>query len=211
MDALFGEGFSVQCETRRDAPTAYNLIEGQAAITPRLSLENLEKLAAAIHDLYNQKQLERDPDQPLAHPDFADLPDALKYSNLRQARSIAKKLDLMGWEMRPAGSEGEVIAEIPDQVVETLAVIEHEDWMRERLGYGWMYGEVKDEENRLSPYLVPYQQLSEEIKELDRDAVRNIPALLGMIDMAIYVKDQEGASPPNQPFLARRLPGSYID
>ena len=211
MEALFRKGFSIQCETRKDAPTAYHLIQGQAGITPRLSLEHLEKLAAAIHDLYNQKQLEREPDQPLTYPAFADLPDTLKYSNLRQARSIAKKLDLMGWEIRPTGSEGEVITEIPDQVVETLAVIEHEDWMRERLGYGWRYGEVKDEENRISPYLVPYEQLSEEIKELDRDAVRNIPALLESIDMAIYVKEEDGSSPSNQPFLARRLPGSYID
>jgi len=209
IDALFGKGFSIQCETRPDAPTAYRKIEGQAAITPRISLENLEKVAVAIHDLYNQKQLEREPNQPLAYPEFADLPDALKYSNLRQARSIAKKLDQMGWEMRPKGSEGELIAEIPEDIVEALAVVEHEDWMQERLGNGWRYGEVKDQENRISPHLVPYEQLSEKIKDLDRDAIRNIPTLLDMIDLAIYVKDQD--SPPSRPFLARRLPGSYID
>jgi hypothetical protein len=113
--------------------------------------------------------------------------------------------------MRPAGSEGEVIREIPEEIVETLAVFEHEEWVRERIGQGWTYNELKDNEKRVSPYLVPYHELSEEIKDLDRDTVRNIPALLESIDMAIYVKEENGSSPPSQPFLARRLPGSYKD
>ena len=211
MDALFVDGFSIKCEMRIALASTYDLIDQEGDIAPRQLLGNLEKLAVAIHDLYNQRQLERHPDKPLAYPKFSDLPDSLKYSNLRQARSIAAKLDLMGWEICPEGSDGKVITEIPDEVVEILAIFEHDEWVRERLGYGWTFGEVKDNENKISPYLVPYKQLSEEIKDLDRDAVRNIPTLLSMINMAIYVKDQEESSPPSQPFLARRLPGSYID
>jgi hypothetical protein len=134
----------------------------------------------------------------------------LKYSNLRQARGITKKLDLMGWEMRPEGSEGERIREIPDEIVEILAVLEHDDWMRERLGNGWTYGETKDEEKKISPYLVPYDDLSEEVKNLDRDTIRNIPILLEMIGMAIFLKEDRD-SPQSKPIIARRLPESYKD
>jgi hypothetical protein len=35
---------------------------------------------------------------------------------------------------------------------------------------------------------VPYDALSEEIKELDRDTIRNIPELLSMIGMAVHGK-----------------------
>ena len=151
-------------------------------------LENLEKLAITIHELYNQKQLERYPDKPLAYPKFSDLPDTLKYSNLRQARGIAEKLEFMGWEMHPKGSKGKIIRKIPDAIVETLARIEHEEWVKERLASGWIYGKEKDSEKKLSPYLIPFNELTEEIKDYDRDAIRNIPVLLELIGMALYVK-----------------------
>jgi hypothetical protein len=151
-------------------------------------MENLERLAIAIHELFNQKQLERHPDQALSYPRFADLPDSLKYSNLRQARSIADKLALMGWEMRPKNSDGELVTEIPEDVVEALAVFEHHEWVKERLSSGWVSGEEKDADKKITPYLRPYDELSDEIKELDRDTLRSIPVLLGRIGMSIYRK-----------------------
>ena len=211
MDALFSKGISVQAESRGALAVTYGILESEEPIAPRQLLENLEKLAVAIHDLYNQKQLERHPEQPLTYPEFSDLPDSLKYSNLRQARGITKQLDLMGWEMRPEESKGEKVREIPDEIVEILAVLEHDDWMRERLGNGWTYGETKDEEKKISPYLVPYDELSEEVKNLDRDTIRNIPELLDMIGMAIFIKEEDGDSPQSKPFIARRLPESYKD
>jgi len=211
MDALFSDGFSIHCETTRTLTTIPGVIHQDNAIAPRQLLGNLEKLAIAIHDLYNQRQLERNPDQPLAYPDFFFLLDTLKYSNLRQARGIAKKLELMGWEIRPEGSEGEVITEIPDDIVETLAVFEHDEWMEERLGYSWIFGEIKDTEKKISPYLVPYDELNEEVKNLDRDTIRNMPALLGKIGLAAYVKKKDGSSPESNHINARRLPESYKD
>jgi len=211
MDALFTDGFSIKCETMNTLASIPQLIDEDAAIAPRQLLGNLEKLAVAIHDLYNQQQLERYPDKTLAYPEFSDLSNALKYSNLRQARGITKKMGLMGWEIRPEESAGEVVSEISTDVVEALAIFEHEEWVRERLGYGWTYGEVKDVEKKISPYLVPYHELSEEIKDLDRDTIRNIPILLGMIGMAVYV-NEDGISPPeSHQIIARRLPESYKD
>ena len=211
MDALFKDGFSIKCESMKTSAAIPWEIDQDAVVVPRQLLGNLEKLASAIHDLYNQKQLERYQDKPLAHPNFSDLPDALKYSNLRQARGIEKKLDLMGWVIRPEGSAGKVITEIPDKVVEILAKFEHDEWMHERLGYGWTFGEVKDIEKKISPYLVPYDELSEEIKNLDRDTIRNIPVLLGMVGMAAHIKEEGTSAPTNKPIITRRLPETYTD
>lgn len=188
MDAIFEDGFSVGCESINALSDLASELKQDTTIMSRPLLDNLEKLAIVIHELFNQKQLERHPNKPLSYPQFSDLPDTLKYSNLRQARSIADKLDLMGWEMRAQGSDGNVITEIRDDIVEALAKFEHDEWVRERIGSGWTYGEVKNIEKKISPYLVPYDELTEEIKENDRDTIRNIPNLLGMIGMAVYVK-----------------------
>ena len=71
------------------------------------------------------------------------------------------------------------------EYVEMLAEHEHEQWMAERISRGWTLGE-RDVKNKRTPYLVPYDELTEEIKDYDRDAVRNIPALCDRIGMAIY-------------------------
>ena len=189
MNALFSRGFSVGGESIGELAVLAGDLKKEKAILPRPLLDNLEKMAIAIHELFNKKQMERFPDKQLEHPNFSDLPDSLKYSNLRQAKGIAKKLDLMGWEMRPQGSRGEIIKEIPDAVIEKLAVYEHDEWVRERLASGWTYGEKKNTVEKISPYLVPYDQLSETVKDQDRDAVHSIPELLDRIGMAVYQKN----------------------
>jgi hypothetical protein len=61
--------------------------------------------------------------------------------------------------------------------------------MQERLASGWTYGEAKNTSEKTSPYLVPYDELSETVKDQDRDVVRSIPELLARIGMGIYRKN----------------------
>ena len=190
MNALFSRGFSVGSESMSELAVLAGDLKEKKAVLPRPLLENLEKMAITIHELYNQKKLERHPDKQLEYPNFSDLPDSLKYSNLRLAKGIAKKLNLMGWEMRLQGSKGERVNEISDHIVERLAAQEHEEWMQARLASGWTYGEKKNTIEKISPYLVPYDQLSETVKGQDRDVIRNIPELLDRIGMAIYQKNK---------------------
>lgn len=186
MDALFTKGFSIGCEALDTMGRIADKFKRDDGISPRPLLDNLEKLAIAIHELYNQKQLERYPDKPLEYPRFADLTESLKYSNLRQARGIIDKLDMLDCKMMPKGSKGEVVTEFSPEVIESAAIAEHEAWMKERIGNGWVYGSGKDADKKISPYIVPYEELSEEIKELDRDTIRSIPLLADMIGMSIY-------------------------
>ncbi len=190
MDSVFTGGFSIGCEIVEHLTTLAGDLKKDSAITPRPLLDNLEKLAIAIHEKFNQKQIERHPEQPLDYPRFTDLPDILKYSNLRQARHILTILDLMDWEMRPLNSQGEIIEKISPEVVEVLAKKEHEAWMKERYSTGWIYGKTKNVDQKVSPDLIPYEQLSEASKDKDRDSINNIPELLAMIGMAIYRKNR---------------------
>lgn len=45
----------------------------------------------------------------------------------------------------------------------------HEVWARNRMEQGWKYGEQRDDEKRETPCLVPYEELSEEEKDYDRN------------------------------------------
>ena len=151
----------------------------------RPKLENLEALARAIHEQYNEKQRERYPDKALKYPSFDKLSDSLKYSNLRQAMDIPEKLRRMGFTMQPVAQAVNPVVEIPKEYAESLAELEHEAWVAERRSTGWTQGEAVDAKQKRTPYLVPYCKLPEEIKQLDRDPVENIPVLLQKIGMAV--------------------------
>ena len=182
LDALFGQ-VEIHCKTINKP-----VLPGPGEeVMPRPELKDLEKLARAIHELYNKKQRERYPDKPLKYPDFDSLTDSLKYSNLRQAMDIPEKLRQMGYVMRPQGS-GDPIIRIPQAFVEYLARQEHEAWTAERIANGWVAGDHVDAEKKITPYLVPYEKLPDQIKQLDRDPVENIPILLSRIGMGVYQK-----------------------
>jgi hypothetical protein len=66
-----------------------------------------------------------------------------------------------------------------------MAEMEHERWVAERLLDGWLIGE-KDHEKKTSPYLVPWNNLSEDVKDYDRETVRELPNFLAKAKFEIY-------------------------
>lgn len=181
LDELFPAGVDLDAES---LDSFYDLKPRLASLSARPLLKDIELLAIAIHARYNEEQLARHPDRPLAYARFSELPDDLKYSNMRQAQSIYDKLGMVGLTMRHKGAPGAIEAFAPE-LVEVMAEFEHDEWMRERIANGWTLGE-RNTERKTTPYLVPYRDLSEEIKELDRNTVRNIPLLADRVGMAVY-------------------------
>jgi hypothetical protein len=55
---------------------------------------------------------------------------------------------------------------------------------RERLADGWTLGD-KDVEQKKSPYLVPFEELPDDIAELDRMFVKEYPAILASVGLQI--------------------------
>ena len=72
----------------------------------------------------------------------------------------------------------------PDEI-ETLARLEHVRWVEDRLRHGWRLGARRDVGAKQSPYLVPWTDLSDEVRDLDRDSVRLIPRLLADSGLSI--------------------------
>lgn len=54
-------------------------------------------------------------------------------------------------------------------LTERLAKNIHEVWAKSRMDQGWTYGSTRDDARKKHPCLVPYEELSEEEKDYDRN------------------------------------------
>jgi len=147
-------------------------------------LSNLEAMAKIIHSNYVKKR--KGDGEAVEYQNWAVLPDTLRYSNIRQARSVYAKLALCGFSVHSEPVEElSAVTDFTPEQIELLAREEHDDWVAERLSNGWTHGE-RDAEKKQSPYLIPYKALPENIKDYDRDAVRNIFPMLRQLGVHVY-------------------------
>lgn len=56
-----------------------------------------------------------------------------------------------------------------NSLVEEMAKNVHEVWARTRISQGWKYGKERNDELKTHPCLIPYEELSEDEKEFDRN------------------------------------------
>jgi hypothetical protein len=148
-------------------------------------------VARAIHDDYVRHQ-RLEGRTPLTNPSMVDwdaLPETLKSSNRDQARHIGGKLAAVGCTIVPMTDRNVVPAVFSRAELERLAVMEHDRWWREREADHWTFAPEKDVERKQSPYLVPFDELPDEIKEYDRNAVRGIPTVVARAGFAVVRTD----------------------
>lgn len=152
---------------------------------PRIMIEYIELIAVKIHEKYNETQKIRKPNSEVKFPTWESLPETLKYSNIRQARDIAMKLELINCYLAQDSLHDQVMDFSKDEI-EYLAKVEHNHWVAERRNTGWSYDIKKDVAEKKTPYLVEYEDLPEDIKELDRDTARNIINLVSEVGLKVY-------------------------
>lgn len=180
IDGIFAGSIHISATTKTEQYIE-KMRKEEALILPRPFIEQVEQVAKRIHENYNKEQLAKYPDKPLEYPAWRSLPDDLKYSNVQQARGYFDKLKLVGYVALSQGNPDNEVYGFTKEQLEQLARQEHDRWCDERIDNGWSFGPVKDVKNKKSPYIIPYDELPEEIKELDRNAVKGIfPLLLGL-------------------------------
>lgn len=146
-----------------------------------------EVLARAVHEGYLQDQLAAG-QTPATNPSLKPwhhLPEDLRESNRQQADDMRDKLKAIGCTLVPCPTGVERLFQFAPAELERLAEMEHQRWVEERRQAGWKRGPQKDAERRITPYLVPWSELAEDVRELDRNAVRRIPRILAKADYAI--------------------------
>lgn len=171
-----------QLDLHADAPDFLSWLQ-QIELTG----EVFERLARAAHEIYREGK-ERDGYRygPLRDEaakilpwlvDYESLPPEAKESNRVNARAIPDKLARVGCVLIPArGSEVEWTP--TEKEVEVLAELEHAIWMESKLAMGYRLGDETPEDRLRNPYLVPWKDVPENIKESDRDLVRQMPRIL---------------------------------
>jgi TrkA-N domain/RyR domain len=146
-----------------------------------------EVLARAIHEQYvlDQAREGRVAEISRALVPWEDLPEDLKESNRRQADDIGRKLRAIGSTIEPASTWDGGLLSMTAQEVEVMAVMEHDRWCEERSAEGWRYGPEKDQEDKTHPSLVPWGDLPEDVKEIDRGTVRRLPEFLAGVGFSV--------------------------
>lgn len=70
---------------------------------------------------------------------------------------------------KPIDTSNVSLPEELKRLVELIAENVHETWAQSRLNQGWTYGERRNDDIKTHPSLIPYEQLSEEEKDYDRN------------------------------------------
>lgn len=144
-----------------------------------------DELAQVIHDHYRDSIAAQGRD-PAAEPGGQPWPclaSSYRDANRHQADHLWSKLAVTDCRAVPE-EQVESFAFAPLEV-ERLAVIEHARWAADRYLDGWAYAPVRDNARKYHPQLVPYDELSEPMKDLDRFAVRLVPTLLARFDRGV--------------------------
>jgi hypothetical protein len=168
-----------------DAMTIAAFVAGtSSALDPEIR----EIIAKAIHANYRAgKTRVSSADDPACAP-WDILPDYLKESNRLQADSINTKLRRIGCAVVKAIDRKAVNMTFTDKEIEGMAEMEHGRWNVERLLDGWKRGARRDVAKKTSPFLVPWIELPEDIKDWDRETVRKIPEFLAKVGLEVQRK-----------------------
>ena len=148
----------------------------------RIMREELLRRAVALNEYYNSLQ-----DDKCKKTCWDDLSMFSRRSNMAAADHMNTKLRILTGNLDrktavPTTPDTTALAikNFRENVVdrELCRRIEHERWMRFHCMYGWRYGEVRDNERRRHPLLVPFEQLTAKEQELDDISWELISTLL---------------------------------
>ncbi len=148
-----------------------------------------EILARAIHEEYTREQ-DKKGFTPQTNPSMVswdELPENLKESNRYHADHISVKLKAIGCDITQMTDWDAELFVFSNEEIEFMAKMEHDRWVAERTHEGWSYAPgTKDLNKKTSPYMVPWEKLSEDIREIDRNLIRGLPSFLAKAGFIIY-------------------------
>jgi len=163
-----------------------NALEPFGAIASLCRVQDLhgqrETIAKQIHAAYlrtrdaNADGKSGDRDESLRP--WNGLAETYRQSNRRAADHLPVKLESVGVRVTSLAEANALPAACVDDpdLFEGLATLEHDSWRIDRELDGWRLGD-RDKSRKLHPDLVAYAELSEEIKDYDREQVRMLAGL----------------------------------
>lgn len=138
-----------------------------------------DRLAREAHAVWFEKRRQaRDFGAQPSDKPWTELPDDYRRASYAHVQGISEQLQAVWYEIEPLADWDERPEELAESAVEAMAELEHNRWCRERRAAGWRFGLERNNRRRLHPMLVPWTDLSEEKRNLDRELIRRRPAIL---------------------------------
>lgn len=78
-------------------------------------------------------------------------------------------MDVNNYKPQPVDTSGETLPHELMELADRLAKNVHEVWAKKRMEQGWVYGPERNDAEKKHPCLIPYEQLSEDEKDYDRN------------------------------------------
>ncbi|WP_069472575.1 RyR domain-containing protein [Candidatus Marithrix sp. Canyon 246] len=124
-----------------------------------------DKLAKFIHKAYNSRYGKG--------TKWQDLTETYRDANRGAADHITVKLASLAYWIPEDPSNWSQTVDLTENQ-ELLAKLEHKRWYAERRLNGWQYGTTRDDNRKIHPCLVPYEQLPEDEKQKDRTNIQDL-------------------------------------
>ena len=146
----------------------------------------------AIHEVYlcgQKKDGNQGTDDHPSRMDWDNLDEEVKQLNRMLAENIPYYLLLINCGYRPKPGKPnreDRLMEFTEEEVDYLAKMAHERWAHEMRLKGWQYGNQRDDENKHHNCIMPWEQLPEELKGVDRGTMKAIPQILGNVGFEVY-------------------------
>ena len=145
------------------------------------------EIARQIHMQYCENMAGQGKKLPNCVP-WDELSPHFKLSNINLAMSYRDKLELIGCEIRPLTPEKPPLKRFTEKEILVMAKQEHDRWVREKIEDGWAFAPVRNDKKKQHDCLVPWEELTEEIRGLDKEPCANIIPILSEMGYGVYRK-----------------------
>lgn len=116
-----------------------------------------------------------------AEAEWTELPSPFRDDNRNVADQMDYKLASVFMQTAPGSGNASLTA----TESESLARLAHARWWAAKALTGWRYGATRDDRAQLHPDMQPYDQLSEPVKQKDRDEVASLPKMATLAGEAL--------------------------
>jgi len=140
-----------------------------------------EKMAKMVHDYYRESNKGTMNDIPWSQLSVYD-----QQQNRYQVDSITDTLHSLGFDVELFDKEEQAFNQ--DELINELAIAEHERWMKDKISQGFKFGMEKSVELMTHPNILDWNKLNPEDRQKDIDAMSKIPNLLSVTGLSIVKK-----------------------